>query len=85
MHISVIEETRSQSEKNENGPNMVEYRCVQLLYTPAIFGNKITTILVFDSSSLARNGQLDEFVYIICQVSVQVFTLYIKRPDLVML
>ena len=35
-------------------------------YTPAIFINKLTTFLVFEQSSLARNRPLDEFVYIIC-------------------
>ena len=35
-------------------------------YTPAIFRNKLTTFLVFEQSLLARNRQLDEFVYIIC-------------------
>ena len=35
-------------------------------YTPVIFRNKLTTFLVFEQSSLARNRQLDEFVHIIC-------------------
>ena len=35
-------------------------------HTPAIFRNKLTTLLVFEQSSLARNGQLEEFVFAIC-------------------
>ena len=35
-------------------------------YTPAIFRNKLTTLLVVEQSSQARNGQLKEFVYIMC-------------------
>ena len=41
--------------------------------------NKLTTLLVFEQSSVARNGQLGEFVNII------LFPLYIKLQDLVML
>ena len=35
-------------------------------YAPAIFRNKLTTLLAFEQSSLARNRHLDEFVYIMC-------------------
>ena len=35
-----------------------------------IFRNKLKTIPVFEPSSLARNGQLDECVYIIIQLMV---------------
>ena len=45
----------------------------------------MTTPLVFEQSSLARNGQLEEFVHLFCEVGVLIFTLYIKLPDLVML
>ena len=31
-----------------------------------IFRNKLTTLLVFERLSLVRNGQLGEFVYILC-------------------
>ena len=34
--------------------------------TPVIFRNELTTLLVFEQSSLARNGQLEEFIYIFC-------------------
>ena len=37
---------------------------VRSVITPAIFRNKLTTFLVFEQSSLARNGQLDECVNI---------------------
>ena len=38
--------------------------CSVINYTSAVFRNKLTTFLLFEQSSLARNGQLEEFVYI---------------------
>ena len=43
--------------------------------TPAIFRNKLTTLLVFEQSSLARNGQLEEFIYIFVKYECKYFTL----------
>ena len=34
------------------------------LYSPAIFRNKLTTLIVFKQSSLTRSGQQGEFIYI---------------------
>ena len=34
----------------------VLYSCVQILYTPATFRNRLTTLLVFEHSSLAIHG-----------------------------
>ena len=34
--------------------------------TTTIFINKLITLLVFEQSSLARHGQLEEFVFAIC-------------------
>ena len=36
------------------------------LDTPAIFRNKLTSLFIFEQSSLARNGQLEElFIYFV--------------------
>ena len=42
----------------------VQVRSVIQKYS--IFRNKLTALLVFEQSSLARNGQLEECVHIFC-------------------
>ena len=48
------------------------------LYTPVIFRNKLTTLLVFEPSSLARNGQLNDFVCVMCyeRMSINIYSVY---------
>ena len=66
----------SQVSYRTNGPLVLMARvyfkfCFTIIYTgvfsyqyaPAIFRNKLTTLLAFEQSSLARNRQLDEFVH----------------------
>ena len=43
---------------------MVSTAAFSYEYSPAMFINELTTILVFEQSSLTRNGQLEEFVFI---------------------
>ena len=46
-------------------------------YTPAIFRNKLPTLLVYEQSSLARNGQLEElFFYILLSAGVHIYSVY---------
>ena len=45
--------------------SVVQVRSV-INITPSILRNKLTTLLVFEQSSVVRNGQLEEFVHIFC-------------------